>query len=118
MLVKTDSNKTLKGHKLLIIAHWKEPEGFRTKLNTEFPDLQVVYHVENWASPPISAVSLPAETWNDVTILLTFRTLPTPEEAPKLEYVQLMSAGVNHVLDRPLFKDTEVSFCTANGVHG
>lgn len=64
------------------------------------------------------------EEWKDVTILLTFTYLPQPKDAPKLQYVQLISAGANHILDHPLFRDgrgdgkEEVQFCTANGVHG
>lgn len=111
-------NKTLKGHKLLVIAPWEAPAGFVEKLAAEFPDLQVDYHVHGRSATPPSTTIVSDETWRDVTILLTFATLPTPEQAPKLQYVQLMSAGANHVLDKPLFKDTEVTFCTANGVHG
>ena len=118
MLVKKDINKTLKGHKLLVIAPWAAPDGFVEKLTTAFPDLQVVYHVQHWTSTPLPLITLPAGTWDDVTILMTFSTLPAPEEAPKLEYVQLLSAGVNHVLDKPMYKDTTAAFCTANGVHG
>lgn len=120
MLVKTDTNKTLKGHKLLIIAPWKPPAPFLDKLAATFPDLQVICDVQGWTSlvPPRPPTTLTAEAWKDVTILLTFTTLPAPEDAPRLEYVQLMSAGANHVLDTPMFKDTEAAFCTANGVHG
>jgi hypothetical protein len=120
MSVQTDTNKTLKGHKLLIIAPWKPPAPLLAKLAAAFPDLQVVCDAQGWTSldTPSQLATLPAETWADVTILLTFSTLPTPEQAPRLEYVQLMSAGANHVLDRPMFRDTEAAFCTANGVHG
>ncbi|KAK3306376.1 oxidoreductase-like protein [Chaetomium strumarium] len=115
------ANKTLKGHKLLVLAPWKEPDGFLAELAAEFPDLQVVYRMQQLqvaAAGLPSEAELPEETWQDVTILLTFANLPRPEQAPKLAYVQLMSAGVNHLLDTPLFRDTEVVFCTANGVHG
>ncbi|KAK3290512.1 uncharacterized protein B0H64DRAFT_368559 [Chaetomium fimeti] len=118
MVGKTDSNNTLKGHKLLIIAPWDAPAGFLEKLSTSFPDLQVVYHVQTWASTPLPPATLPAGIWDDVTALMTYSTLPTPEEAPKLEYVQMLSAGLNHVAHEPMFKDTKVAFCTANGVHG
>lgn len=120
MLVKAGPNKTLRGHKLLIIAPWKEPDGLVAKLTAEFPDLQVVYFAQDWHGAPagLPVSSLPAETWKDVTVLLTFSTLPKPEEAPRLAYVQLMSAGINHLVETPLYRDTDVEFCTANGVHG
>ncbi|KAL2163924.1 hypothetical protein VTH06DRAFT_3136 [Thermothelomyces fergusii] len=113
-----DADKTLRGHKLLILAPWQQaPAGFLERLAAAFPDLTVVYHVYSLEMPP-SADAIPDEAWRDVTILFTFRTIPTPEQVPKLQYVQLMSAGANHVLDERVFKDTEVAFCTANGVHG
>ncbi|KZL74862.1 d-isomer specific 2-hydroxyacid dehydrogenase [Colletotrichum incanum] len=110
-------NKTLKGHKLLILSQWVPPQEYLDKLSSEFPDLKVVHHELGWADRKPSDGFNPDE-WKDVTILLTGSALPTPDEAPKLHYVQLQSAGANHILKDPLFKDTDVSFCTANGVHG
>ncbi|KAK0717858.1 D-isomer specific 2-hydroxyacid dehydrogenase [Lasiosphaeria miniovina] len=109
------ANKTLKGHKLLIATPWEVVPGFLDTLKAEFPDLEVVFHKIAWALEP---AVLGDDVFEDVTILLTFNTLPTPAQAPKLEYVQLMSAGANHILKNPLFTDTDVAFCTANGVHG
>ncbi|KAK0741961.1 hypothetical protein B0T21DRAFT_360453 [Apiosordaria backusii] len=109
-------NKTLRGHKLLMIMPWDQPDEFIEKIKAEFPGLQVVaYRQQEWDQ---TWAPFPDEEWKDVTVLLTFTVLPTPEQAPKLEYVQLMSAGANHVLDLPIFKDTDTSFSTANGVHG
>ncbi|KAK3991071.1 hypothetical protein QBC44DRAFT_349473 [Cladorrhinum sp. PSN332] len=88
------TNRTLKGHKLLMVTAYVQPEW-------------------DQGHPPF-----PDEEWKDVTLLLTFTVLPTPEQAPNLQFVQLMSAGANHVLEAPIFKNTDVKFCTANGVHG
>jgi hypothetical protein len=118
MLIKTNVNKTLKGHKLLLVTPWPVPAGFAEGLKSEFPDLEVVIHLQNWDGKALPLEVLPPEMWKNVTILLTFSTLPKPEEASTLQYVQLMSAGVNHLLDNPTFKDTNVKFCSANGVHG
>ncbi|KAE8141439.1 D-isomer specific 2-hydroxyacid dehydrogenase [Aspergillus pseudotamarii] len=57
------------------------------------------------------------ETWNSITILLTWNYVPVKEHVPNLRYVQLHTTGCNHIADTPLFKDSDVSFCTANGVH-
>jgi phosphoglycerate dehydrogenase-like enzyme len=45
---------------------------------------------------------------------------PTPEQVPNLEYVQLFSAGTNHLVNHPLWKWKldEVKWCSASGVHG
>ncbi|KAK3323357.1 hypothetical protein B0T19DRAFT_425742 [Cercophora scortea] len=114
-LIKMSTNKTLKGHKLAILSPFAKPKEFLEQLRKEFPDLVADYYQLQWGQ---TTAPFPPETWKDITILLTFNILPTPEQAPKLEYVQLQSAGANHVLKLPIFADTEINFCTANGVHG
>lgn len=109
-------DKSLKGHKLLILSPWKPPAEYVRKLQEEHPGLEVVHYELAWGGKASGKV--PQEEWKDVTILLTGSSLPSREEAPKLEYVQLMSAGANHILNHPLFLGTEIAFCTANGVHG
>jgi hypothetical protein len=117
LIPSTKPNKTLKGHKLLLLSPWPADTQFIAKLRAEFPDLECVVHQLGWAQRAPSA-DFPDEDWRDVTILLTGSALPAPEKAPKLQYVQLVSAGANHILKNPLFTDTNVAFCTANGVHG
>ncbi|KAL1841099.1 hypothetical protein VTJ49DRAFT_7430 [Mycothermus thermophilus] len=109
-------NPTLKGHKLLLALPWgPAPAGFVETLVSKFPDLEVVVHVQEAQTPP----ALGPEAWKDVTILVTFTTFPeSVEQAPRLEYVQLMSAGANHVLEKEVFLKGEAVWCTANGVHG
>ncbi len=110
-------NKTLKGHKLLILTVMETPPAALESIKAEFPNLEIVtYRTEfnrHDPTPPF-----PPEEWRDVTILLTFAIVPKPHEAPKLQYVQLLSAGANLILDTPLFKETDVTFASANGVHG
>jgi hypothetical protein len=52
-----------------------------------------------------------------VTYGMTYNVLPTRELAPKLQYMQLCSAGANHIHRLPLYEETDIAFCTANGVH-
>ena len=117
-LLRNKPNPTLQGHKLVVLAAWDPPAGYAAKLQADFPDLVVVIH--KLASPTwtYSHEDIPEHVWEGATILLTFNVLPAPAEAPALQYVQLQSAGANHILQNPLFADTEVDFCTANGVHG
>lgn len=49
-------------------------------------------------------------------ILYTFGALPQPEHAPRLRWVQLHTAGADHVATHPLFK-TGVIFTTTSGLH-
>ncbi|KAI0541809.1 hypothetical protein GGR58DRAFT_455025 [Xylaria digitata] len=113
-------NKDLVGHKLLILSQLDLPDGYREHLRSKFPGLQVVHLRFNpWGGDATAAPSGVADfDWANVTVLLTGPLLPTIEEAPKLQVVQLQSAGANYVLEKPLFKDTKIPFCTANGVAG
>jgi hypothetical protein len=110
-------NKGLKGHKLLVLVPWTPSAEDLDKIRSQFPGLEIVFHELAWAqrTPPSG---FPPEEWKDVTILLTGSALPSLDMAPKLQYVQLTSAGANHILKEPLFLETDVAFCTANGVHG
>ncbi|GAP88852.1 putative D-isomer specific 2-hydroxyacid dehydrogenase [Rosellinia necatrix] len=112
-------NKDLTGHKLLIIADQDLPDGYREHLREKFPGLEFVHlRIKPWAYATGPLPGQMDEDWANVTILLTGIRLPAIAEAPKLQLVQLSTAGVNYVLDKPIFKDTKIPFCTANGVAG
>ncbi len=59
---------------------------------------------------------VPAEAFEQAEVLYTFGVLPQPGQAPHLRWVQLNSAGVNHVLQHPLFA-SDVMFTTMSGLH-
>ena len=113
-LIQINSNKTLKGHKALLLTQ-KPVEEFVQSLQSQFPDLEIV---SRQVGADRSIASIPDELWKDTTILVTGSGLPTREQAPKLQYVQLTSAGADSVVKSPLFKEKDIAFCTANGVHG
>ncbi|KAK6533018.1 hypothetical protein TWF281_007181 [Arthrobotrys megalospora] len=58
------------------------------------------------------------ELFKDVTIFVTMQYLPPPEAAPKLEICTILSAGINHIADSVIYKDTDITITTSNGVHG
>lgn len=80
-------------------------------LSTLFP----TFHFE---LRPIHAIAeIPDEIWQQTEILFTFaHLLPTREQAPRLRWVHLLSAGADRALDNPLFQ-TETLFTTSSGVH-
>ncbi|KAI0597585.1 hypothetical protein F4775DRAFT_559762 [Biscogniauxia sp. FL1348] len=111
-------NRDLTGHKLLMIVPWEPPAGYLDSLHKKFPGLQVQHaNWDTWKQTTLPP-DVSDEDWKTVTILLTGPRFPTVEAAPRLQLVQLQSAGANYILDNPLFKDTKIPFCTANGVHG
>lgn len=116
VLVRYDStppNKTLKGHKLLIaLGDYKPSEDELQAVKEKYPDLEIQTGKKS---------DLTKEQWQDVTILVTGYNrdgLPDKDDVPNLQYIQLSSAGANLIVDDPLYTDTDVAFCTANGVHG
>lgn len=62
--------------------------------------------------------ALPTGAWHDVDVLFTSfaAPLPTPQEAPRLRWVQYYSAGVERVIDHPLAA-AGVIFTTTSGIH-
>lgn len=62
------------------------------------------------------AEHVPAEAFAEANVIYTFSALPHPHQAPRLRWVQLNSAGANHVLKHPLFA-TDVVFTTNSGLH-
>ncbi|KAI1844912.1 hypothetical protein JX265_009538 [Neoarthrinium moseri] len=112
----SSANGTLKGHQLLVIAPAPPAPEWVEKVKKKYPALEIIHYNKN---PWEAGQTVPRDIdWSDVTIVLTGPLVPRPEQAPKLQVVQVSSAGVNYLLDNPLFKDTDVNFCTANGVHG
>lgn len=58
----------------------------------------------------------PKDHSTNAEIFYTYGNLPNPEVAPNLRWVQLHSAGVNHVYDQP-FWNSDISITTASGIH-
>ncbi|ATY64537.1 NAD(P)-binding domain [Cordyceps militaris] len=101
-------NKTLKGHKLLITDPRGLPDAAVDRLHNRFPDLQVQRLGED-----------ADDSWRDATVAVgSTSSLPSIDQAAKLELFQLTSAGADGLVGNPVFDDTKISFCTASGVHG
>ncbi len=113
-----DHKGDLRGHKLLILAPWVPTEDFLKSLRSKYSGLEIVHH-ELPRTRRVSEAGITSEEWKDVTILLAGGlAVPKRELVPKLKYVQVTSSGANRILGHPLFLETDVKFCTANGVHG
>ncbi len=83
-----------------------------------FPDLEIVKVQGEAARKGLVQDVLSEKEWKDVTVVLTGSFIPHPDQAPDLRYVQLQSAGANHVLSHPVAIETDIDICTASGVHG
>ena len=59
----------------------------------------------------------PLEIVAAAEVLLVQGWMPRPDQAPDLRWVQLMSAGADHAMKRPLVTDTDIVVTTASGIH-
>ena len=72
--------------------------------------------------PPLNinvALTCPPELLKRVNVLVTISWLPQKaSEVPNIKFIQFISAGTNHVSNHPIYTDTKIPLCSANGVHG
>ena len=105
---------------LLCAVPGPEPKNLIAHLRKKFPAVEITYQNVS-LSFDFDKVrrELPSKIFDDVTILCTFNALPrTRDEAPKLEVLQLLSAGSNHIQDEWIYKDEDVTIATSSGIHG
>lgn len=62
------------------------------------------------------AERIPTEAFEQAEVLVTYGALPRPDQSPRLHWVQLNSAGADHVITHPLFT-RDVIFTTTSGLH-
>ena len=111
-----DYGEGLNGGRLLIIDAWPQSEEHRERIRKQYPRLKILHlPLNTWGVPK---AELPEVEWEDVVVLLTGNMFPPKERAKKLQLVQLLAAGLNPVLEEPVFKDTTIAFSSPNGVHG
>jgi len=96
--------------KLLCILD-NEPKEILQKLRKDHPHLTVECIPKTKVTP---------ETYTDVDYLFTLATFPEDpsKQAPKLKWVHFYSAGINQVVDKPLWKTEGITLTTSSGVHG
>ncbi|KAF2739287.1 hypothetical protein EJ04DRAFT_531930 [Polyplosphaeria fusca] len=103
---------------LLCVLPWPE-ESFKKiweDIAKEFPQYDLHYY-ETKADR--GKIQLPEEVYKDVVILATLNWVPQSASlVPSLELVQFYSAGLNHLPDKSIYKDSEIPLATASGVHG
>jgi phosphoglycerate dehydrogenase-like enzyme len=58
---------------------------------------------------------IPSEHWATTEVLYTARVLPTPEQAPNLNWIQFHYAGIDHVVDAPILRKPGLAATTMSG---
>ncbi|MDX2161839.1 MAG: D-2-hydroxyacid dehydrogenase [bacterium] len=71
------------------------------------PRLKVERHFPN----------VPDRAYADAEILYTLRSFPSPALAPRLRWIQLHTAGVDHAIKEPIVQAEDVEVTTTSGIH-
>jgi phosphoglycerate dehydrogenase-like enzyme len=62
--------------------------------------------------------TVPDKAWHDAEIVYTLRNFPTVEQAPRLRWMQLHTAGIDHAAKAPILADAaDVEVTTTSGIH-
>ncbi|KAI9789468.1 MAG: hypothetical protein M1816_006010 [Peltula sp. TS41687] len=105
---------------LLVILPWEEPKEQLERIRKNHPDIDVTYHrLEYGITYWRGATQLPPETFHSATIFATFNTLPpSPSDCPVMRLIHFFSAGIDHVVDHPIYRDSDITLTTSSGIHG
>lgn len=100
---------------------WPE-EGARRgiiALKDAFDDIEVEY-IQNVHKNGVSeSTTIPKDLLTRASYLATLYWLPLqPSDLPNTQLIQFFSAGTNHVAQHPIYTDSKIPLCSANGVHG
>ena len=86
---------------------------FSPKLQTRLQSIspKVNFHF----SPAQKASEIPSELWARAEVLYTGQVLPTPEQAPALQWIQFHYAGIDRFVAEPICQMDGVTLTTLSG---
>lgn len=88
-------------------------------LEEEFSHLKVQHYYSHFENGKITVDDIPPGLPAQASYIATLFWLPpSPADIPNAKLIQFFSAGTNHVANHPIYKDSKIPLCSANGVHG
>lgn len=61
--------------------------------------------------------NVPDSAWEDAEVVYTAHRFPDPAQAPRLRWIQLHTAGIDHAVRQPILRAEDVDVTTASGIH-
>lgn len=114
------SRLALEGEVLLVCIPTEPKLEWVAAMEERYPGLKVRWVDRSWyADTNVFAsgtLNLPARLYDGVTMVMSFLP-PKPEDMKRVRFVQLTSAGADRWVTHKVYKDPNVMFCTANGIH-
>lgn len=114
----TTQNCALSKDKLLLFFPKDPDTEWIKKITTKYPGLEV-----KWANSVkddgsfVNEKDLPAEYWEDTTLLFVDYLPPPAELISKVRFVQLAAAGADAWLGHPTYLQKETVFSNASGLY-
>ncbi|KAE8350323.1 hypothetical protein BDV28DRAFT_139306 [Aspergillus coremiiformis] len=65
-----------------------------------------------------SGETIPSEVARKATYLVTYTNLPNPEDTENIKLIHFVSAGLDHLIHHPVFRETAIPITSSSGVHG
>lgn len=88
-------------------------------LEKEFEHLEVQHYYSHIDNGKVTVDDIPDGLPAKASYIATLFWLPeTADKIPKTKLIQFFSAGTNHVAKHPIYTDSKIPLCSANGVHG
>ncbi|KAJ5290919.1 hypothetical protein N7478_000170 [Penicillium angulare] len=96
---------------VLIAIQQEMPEPVELWVRGKFADAEVTIHNS-------SKGKVPSELFRRATILVTFVDVPEIEDSHNLKLIHTLSAGLDHLVNNPVLKETKIPLTTSSGIHG
>ncbi|KAF2132652.1 hypothetical protein P153DRAFT_333110 [Dothidotthia symphoricarpi CBS 119687] len=89
------------------------------KVEEEFEDVEVRYYYSRVEKGRPVQIDIPEDLIHRATYICTLFWLPpTASSIPSIKFIQFFNAGINNVATHPIYTDSTIPLCSANGVHG
>ncbi|KAH7399289.1 hypothetical protein BKA66DRAFT_160330 [Pyrenochaeta sp. MPI-SDFR-AT-0127] len=106
---------------VLCTLPWPEEGAKRgiEELKKEFDNVEVQYFHSKFENGKSFDLDVPEDLLNRASYLATLFWLPaSPSSLSNVNLIQFFSAGTNHIAKHPIYTDSTIPLCSANGVHG
>lgn len=94
--------------KVVVLVTVPVPEPLLERLRAVSP------HVEVHLEPAKDPDQISEDLWTRTDVLYTIDTLPDPDQAPNLRWIQFHYAGIDHAVDHPLLQ-RDIAITTMSG---
>ncbi|KAJ5817258.1 D-isomer specific 2-hydroxyacid dehydrogenase NAD-binding [Penicillium robsamsonii] len=97
---------------VLVIFYRAMPPELKDIIRNKFSDAEVTIYQSQEGIP------VPSELYQSATVLLTFTDLPDIKDSKNLKLIHTFSAGVDHLLQHPILRESDIPITTSSGIHG